>query len=160
MGNLRLARDPTTKTGMLIRKPVAEVFEAFIDPDVTTQFWFTKSSGRLEAGKQVHWEWEMYGISIAVTAKAIEPNRRIAIDWPGYQGLTTVEWTFAPQDDGTTFVRITEAGFTGDGDELVKQVTDSTQGFSLVLAGLKALLEHGVRLNLVADRYPKGIEEH
>jgi uncharacterized protein YndB with AHSA1/START domain len=71
-----------------------------------------------------------------------------------------VEWTFAPQDDGTTFVRITEAGFTGDGDELVKQVTDSTQGFSLVLAGLKALLEHDVRLNLVADRYPKGIEEH
>jgi hypothetical protein len=42
----------------------------------------------------------------------------------------------------------------------VKQVTDSTQGFSLVLAGLKALLEHDVRLNLVADRYPKGIEEH
>ena len=67
---------------------------------------------------------------------------------------------FAPQQDGTTFVSITESGFTGDGDELVKQVTDSTQGFSLVLAGLKALLERNVRLNLVADRYPKGIEEH
>jgi hypothetical protein len=39
-------------------------------------------------------------------------------------------------------------------------VTDSTQGFSLVLAGVKALLEHDIRLNLVADRYPKGIEEH
>jgi hypothetical protein len=38
-----------------------------------------------------------------------------------------VEWTFAPQADGTTFVRITEAGFSGSGDELVKQVTDSTQ---------------------------------
>lgn len=62
--------------------------------------------------------------------------------------------------DGRTFVSITESGFTGDGDELLKQVTDSTQGFSLVLAGLKALLEHNVRLNLVADRYPKGIEEH
>jgi len=35
-------------TGMLIRRPVAEVFEAFIDPDITTQFWFTRSSGRLE----------------------------------------------------------------------------------------------------------------
>jgi hypothetical protein len=29
-----------------------------------------------------------------------------------------------------------------------------------VLAGLKALLEHGIQLNLVADRFPKGIEEH
>ena len=71
-----------------------------------------------------------------------------------------MEWEFEPQEDGTTFVRISESGFTGDGDELVKQVTDSTQGFTLVLAGLKAFLEHNIRLNLVADRYPKGIEEH
>jgi hypothetical protein len=55
-------------------------------------------------------------------------------------------------------VSITERGFTGTGDELVKQVTESTQGFSLVLAGLKAFLEHGIRLNLVADRYPEGID--
>jgi hypothetical protein len=71
-----------------------------------------------------------------------------------------VEWTFSSQTDGTTFVNITETGFIGNGDELVKQVTDSTQGFTLVLAGLKALLEHNIRLNLVADCYPKGIEEH
>lgn len=160
MDNLQLKHLPIAKTGMLIRKPVADVFEAFINPDITTKFWFTKSSGRLEVGKQVQWGWEMYGVSAPVTAKAIEPNKRIVIEWPGYSGPSTVEWRFAPQKDGTTFVSITEAGFTGDGDELVKQVTNSTQGFTLVLAGLKALLEHNVRLNLVADRYPKGIEEH
>lgn len=160
MDNLQLKHVPITKTGMLIRKPVADVFEAFINPDITTKFWFTKSSGRLEVGKQVQWDWEMYGVSAAVTPKVIEPNKRIVIEWPGYRGLTTVEWMFAHQEDGTTFVSITEAGFTGDGDQLVKQVTDSTQGFTLVLAGLKALLEHDVRLNLVADRFPAGIEEH
>jgi uncharacterized protein YndB with AHSA1/START domain len=160
MDNLKLTQVPVSKTGMLIRKPVAEVFEAFVDPEVTTKFWFTKSSGMLEAGKKVQWDWEMYGISIPVTVKSIEPDKRIRIEWPGYRSPTTVEWTFAPQEDGTTFVNITEAGFTGNGDELVKQVTDSTQGFTLVLAGLKALLEHNIRLNLVADRFPKGIEEH
>jgi uncharacterized protein YndB with AHSA1/START domain len=160
MDNPQLKQVPVTKTGMLIRRPVGDVFEAFVNPDTTTKFWFTKGSGRLEAGKQVQWDWEMYNISIAVTAKTIEPNKRIVIEWPGYSGPTTVEWRFAAQKDGTTFVSITESGFTGDGDELVKQVTDSTQGFSLVLAGLKALLEHNVKLNLVADRYPKGIEEY
>jgi uncharacterized protein YndB with AHSA1/START domain len=160
MDNPQLKQVPMTKTGMLIRRPVADVFEAFVNPDITTKFWFTKSSGRLEAGKRVQWDWEMYGISISVTAKTIEADKRIVIEWPGYRNPTNVEWRFAPQKDGTTFVSITEAGFTGDGDELVKQVTDSTQGFSLVLTGLKALLEHNVRLNLVADRYPKGIEEH
>ena len=135
MDNLQLKQVPITKTGMLIRKPVADVFEAFVNPDITTKFWFTKSSGRLEAGKQVQWDWEMYGISIPVTAKAIEPNKRIVIEWPGHNSPTTVEWVFTPHTDDTTFVTITETGFTGDGDNLVQQVTASTQGFSLVLAG-------------------------
>lgn len=160
MGERQLTQLPITRTAMLIRRPVAEVFEAFIDPQVTTGFWFTKSSGRLEAGTQVQWEWEMYGVSIPVTARIVEPHRRIVIEWPGYGSPTTVEWAFRPLEDGTTFVSITNAGFTGDGDALVKQATDSVQGFSLVLAGLKALLEHDVRLNLVADRYPKGIDDH
>jgi uncharacterized protein YndB with AHSA1/START domain len=148
------------KAEMLIRKPVAEVFEAFVNPEVTSKFWFTKGSGRLAAGKQVQWDWEMYDISIPVTAKVIEPNKRIVIEWPGYGSPTSVEWVFALQEDGTTFVSITESGFTGDCDELVRQVAASTQGFTLVLAGLKALLEHNVRLNLVADRFPKGLTEH
>jgi uncharacterized protein YndB with AHSA1/START domain len=160
MNNPQLTQVPRTKTGMLIRRPAAEVFDAFINPDVTTKFWFTKSSGRLEVGKQVRWDWEMYGVSVPVTANAIEPNKRIVIEWKGYGGRTTVEWTFRPLPDGMTFVGITESGFTGDGDALVTQVTESTQGFTLVLAGLKAFLEHRVQLNLVADRYPKGVEEH
>jgi uncharacterized protein YndB with AHSA1/START domain len=148
------------KTGMLIRTRVEDVFAAFVDPDITTKFWFTKSSGRLETGRHVQWDWEMYGISVPVMAKEIQPNKRIVIEWSAYGSPTTVEWTFAPQEDGTTFVSLTETGFTGAGDDLVRHVTDSTQGFSLVLAGLKALLEHDVRLNLVRDRYPKGIEAH
>jgi len=42
----------------------------------------------------------------------------------------------------------------------VKYVADSTHGFSLMLAGLEAFLEHGVRLNLTGDRYSKAIEQH
>jgi uncharacterized protein YndB with AHSA1/START domain len=159
MERLHLKETPVSKTGMLIRKPAVSVFEAFVDPTITTKFWFTRGSGRLEVNKEVQWDWKMYDVSIPVTAKVIEPHRRIVIEWPGYSGPTTVEWTFEERADGTTFVTITESGFVGDGDELVKQVADSTQGFTLVLAGLKALLEHGVQLNLVADRYPEGIEE-
>jgi uncharacterized protein YndB with AHSA1/START domain len=135
------------------------VFEAFVDPRITG-FWFSRSSGRLESGKRVQWDWETYGISIPVDVKAVEPPKRILIEWPGINGQTSVEWTFEPFDEGSTFVHITNSGFTGTGDELVKQAIDSTQGFSLVLAGLKALLEHGVRLNLIADRYPRGLEAH
>lgn len=156
MATLHLKRTPVAKTGMLIRKPVEEVFRAFIDPGVTTQFWFTKSSGPLEVGKDTQWDWEMYGASTRVTTKAIEPRRRIVIEWDGYTGRTTVEWKFATRNDGTTFVSVAESGWTGNGDELLKYVSDSGQGFTWTLAGLKAFLEHGVRLNLVADRFPNG----
>jgi hypothetical protein len=41
--------------------------------------------------------------------------------------------------------------------DVLSQVRNSTDGFALVLAGLKALLEHDVRLNLVHDRHPDGL---
>jgi len=148
---------PFAKAEMLIRKPVAEVFEAFVNPAVTSKFWFTKGSGRLEASKQVQWDWEMYGHSIQVSVKAIEENKRILIEWPGYGTLGTVEWIFTPRVDNTTFVSITNTGFSGEGDELIKQAVESTEGFTLVLAGLKALLEHNIILNLVPDRFPDAI---
>lgn len=151
---------PVARAGMLIRRPAAVVFEAFVDPEVTTRFWFTKGSSRLETGKRARWDWEMYDVSIEVTAKAVEPNERIVIEWPGYSGPTIVEWKLTATGDDTTFVDITESGFTGTGDELAKFMADSTEGFALVLAGAKALLEHGVQLNLVADRFPKGIDAH
>jgi uncharacterized protein YndB with AHSA1/START domain len=157
MAHLQLTQVPIAKTGMLIRKPDNEVFGAFVNPDITTKFWFTKGSGRLDAGTQVRWDWEIYNVSVQVTPKIIEPDRRIVIEWPAYSGPIKVEWIFAPLKDGA-FVNVAETGFTGDGDQLVKYVADSTQGFTLLLAGLKALLEHGVKLSLTADRYPKGVE--
>jgi uncharacterized protein YndB with AHSA1/START domain len=159
MAELTLSRVPAMSTGMLVRRQPSEVFEAFVDPEITSKFWFSAGSARLQVGKPVKWDWEMYGISIEVKAKSLEPHRRIVIEWPGYKGQTTVEWTFEPHPDGT-FVNVTESGFTGSGDELVQQVSDSTGGFCLVLAGLKAFLEHDLRLNLVRDRFPRGIGKH
>ncbi len=156
---MRLQHAPVAKAEMLIRKPIAEVFEAFVDPAITTKFWFTKSSGRLETGKQVQWDWEMYGHSEQVSVKAIEENKRIFIEWPGHGGPTVVEWIFTPRADNTTFVSITNSDFSGDGDEIVKQALDSTEGFTLVLAGLKALLEHNIILNLVSDRFPDALKK-
>jgi uncharacterized protein YndB with AHSA1/START domain/predicted SnoaL-like aldol condensation-catalyzing enzyme len=142
---------------MLIRRPAAEVFEAFVDPEITRQFWFTKGSGRLEAGQRVTWAWEMYGVSVPVDVKAVERNARILIEWTGPNGATQVEWRFEPRGERATFVTITHSGFSGSVEEVAREVIDSTGGFSLVLAGAKALLEHGVRLNLVPDRFAEGV---
>jgi uncharacterized protein YndB with AHSA1/START domain len=156
----QLTKPPVAKVEMLVRRPVPTVFAAFVDPAITTRFWFTRSTGRLEAGETVEWTWEMYGHTILVKVEAIEPNRRIRIAWgpPGTE--TTVEWSFIPYEEDATFVTIVNSGFAGDADELVQQALNSKGGFTWVLAGAKAWLEHGIELNLVADAFPKGLREH
>ena len=159
MKNIGISKPPVAHTAMLIRRPVAEVFEAIIDPAITSHYWFSKGSGRLQVGKPVQWDWEMYDVSIEVTAKTIEPNKLIVMEWPGYSGQTAVTWNFQDVEDGT-FVDVEETGWTGTGDELIKFVCDSTEGFTWTLAGMKAYLEHGLELGFVADRFPKGVDRH
>ena len=149
---MTLRQAPVAKAQMLIRRPIGEVFEAFADPAVTTRFWFTRSTGRLEEGKEVRWDWEMYDVSSQVSVKTVARNERIHTEWD--DPPTHVEWVFAPRGDDTTLVTISNWGFLGDDDEIVRQAIDSMGGFSLVLAGLKALLEHNIELNLVPDRDP------
>src|SRR5437667_6782868 len=147
---------PIAKAEMLIRKPVAEVFEAFVNPAITSKFWFSKGSGRLEAGEQVQWDWEMYGFSVPVNVKAVEKNARILVEWSAYGTPTPIEWIFKARPDGTTFVSVTNKGFPGDENQIMQHALDSTEGFAFVLAGAKAQLEHNVKLNLVPDRFPDG----
>lgn len=146
---MALKTHPAVRATMLIRRPVDEVFNAFVDPSVTCRFWFSRASGPLAPGKTVTWYWDQYGVSGEVKVTAFEENRRIAIEWP-----SPVEWSFIPRGDSATFVSIVATGFNGTDDEQVAQALDSSQGFNLVLAACKAFLEHGVELGVVSDKDP------
>ena len=160
MNNLQLTKAPVAKAEMLIRKPVAEVFEAIVNPEITTRFWFTRSSGRLDSGQPITWTWEMYDHSVEVAVKEIEVNQRILMEWGNGAWTTRVEWIFTPYEADKTYLSITNSGFQGTGDEVVKAALDSQGGFTWVLAGLKALLEHQIELNAIADAFPKGLRKH
>lgn len=140
---------------MLIRKPANLVFEAFTNPEITRKFWFTKGSGKLEQGNKIDWTWEMYNHTVTVLVKEIVPNKSIVIEWGNYEELSSVSWTFKEITPESTFVSIKNEGFKGDNDVILSQIRDSTEGFTLVLAGLKAYLEHNIQLNLIGDRFPK-----
>ncbi len=152
---LVLTKMPTANAGMLIRKPALEVYEAFIDPKITTKFWFTRSTGQLEVGTRLRWDWEMYGVSSTIEVKLLDPGKHILLEGGIDSQPSTVEWVFTPHTTKATYVKITNYGFTGDGDSVCAQVKGSEAGFSLVLAGLKAYLEYGINLNLIADRFPE-----
>jgi uncharacterized protein YndB with AHSA1/START domain len=143
---------PTVEVQMLVRKSSAEVFNAFIDPAITTHFWFTKSSGKLETGKPITWTWEMYDFSTKVFVKDIIPTEKIIIEWN--EPVTTVEFHFNAVTADTTYVVIKNYGFNCTGEELIAKIKDNTGGFTTVIDGLKVYLEHGIDPNLIADKFP------
>jgi len=137
---------------MLIRKPVKEVFEAFVNPEVTTNFWFTKSTGKLEAGQTVTWEWEMYGAKSVVKVHEIISNQLIKTEWG--DPAVNVDYEFREMEKGTLVI-IKSYGFAQTGEDLLRVVNDNTGGFTTVLDGCKAYLEHGIKLNLIEDKFPQ-----
>lgn len=161
MSNHQLTSLPVMKTQMLIRKPVKDVFEAFTNPDITTKFWFTKSSGKVEQGAELEWKWEMYDASTHAKVEKFDQNKLIRITWnigSDVSAPSTVEWRFYPQQDGSTFVTITNKDYKGSTDDQVAEAIGSMGGFSFLLAGAKAWLEHGLQLELVADHHPASIQ--
>ena len=155
---MTVEKSPSVEAQMLIRKPAAQVFEAFINPEITKNFWFTKGSEKLETGKTITWEWEMYSVSANVLVKEIQPNERILIEWG--EPATTVDFQFKTISENATYVTIKNYGFRETGDELLNVIKDATGGFTSVLDGLKAYLEHGINLNLILDKFPKEVMQH
>ncbi|MBL7870581.1 MAG: SRPBCC family protein [Cyclobacteriaceae bacterium] len=143
------------KSELGIRKPVNEVFEAFINPEITTKFWYTHSTGKLEEGVTREWKWDMYNLVVPVLVLEIVENQKILIEWGEGMHKSTVEWEFNSVNDNLTFLTIKNYNFQGNDDVLVSQIKDSTKGFTFVLSGLKAWLEHKIQLRLVEDAFPK-----
>lgn len=140
------------ETQLLIRKSPKTIFNAFINPKITTQFWFTKSSGKLEKGKTVIWEWEMYGAKDEVKVLAIIPDKKITILWGDPK--SKVDFLFSAFKKNQTLVKIVCYDFEHKKKDLLATMLDYMGGFTTVLDGLKAYLEFNINLNLVRDKYP------
>lgn len=140
------------ETQMLIRKPVAEVFNAFIDPEITSKFWFTSSTGHLIENRTVDWYWEKYEVTTSVYIEQLINNELIQIIWG--EPKSTVDFIFEKITEQETYLRIRNCDISLDGSALVAFAIEQTAGFTTVLDGCKAYLEYGAQLNLVNDKFP------
>jgi uncharacterized protein YndB with AHSA1/START domain len=139
----------TARSEQLVRKSVREVFDAFVQPSLLVQFWLAAASGPLELGRKVHWEFKVKGAADDVEVLALERDRRIRVRW---SDGTETEWVFMALGADETIVRIEQSGFTGTPREIAATALEATQGYSIVLCGLKVLLEGERGVRLVADK--------
>ena len=143
----------TAKARILIRKPPAAVFDAFVDADTMSKFWFTRRDQGLREGETVLWYIGQGddAPAIEVRVKALKHPERIQIEWGQDGQFTQVDWKINSTATGDTLLTVEESGFTGSADQIIARALDSTGGFNQVIVALKALLEHGATINVVAD---------
>jgi len=141
----------TAKASLQIQKPVSEVFEAIVNPDYMTKYFISESSGRMETGKELTWEFGDFPVKFPVKVTQVQTNQSVSFVW---DEETVVKITLESQPDNSTVVKVTE-GEKEMNEENLKWLTGNTFGWGNFLDCMKAYLEYGINLRKGAFDYRK-----
>ncbi len=134
------------RAALQIGKPREEVFEAIVDPEQMKNYFISKGSARLEAGKTVYWQFPEFPVDSPVRVKTVEAPSLVSFCWDAASGEElTVEMALEARRDGSTVVRVKEKGMPNNEAGLAWLV-GNTEGWANFLACLKAWLEYRVNL--------------
>lgn len=128
-----------------IQRPVSVVYEGIANPEQMSQYFIARSTGRLEEGATVHWEFPEFPDVFPVTGKRMVLNEYISFDWSGGEAGMLTEVFLTPMPDGSTLVKVVE-GEKDNTSEGVQWLAGQTGGWANFLACLKAWLEYGIHL--------------
>lgn len=125
-----------------IQKPVKEVFEGIINPEIMTKYFISESNGRLETGKEVIWKFPEFDDYYPIKEIKIENDHSISFVW---DPETVVVITLENYQDHSTIVRVNEKGKTLN-EKNLKWALENSGGWANFLACMKAYLEYGINL--------------
>jgi len=142
------------KTALQIQKPVREVFEAIADPAKMSNYFISKSSGRMEEGKKLFWEFPEFDEEFPVRIDKVEKDKYISFYWDTDGNELLVEINLTSADNDSTLVMITEKSMENN-EAGIKWLKGNTEGWANFLACLKAYLEYGINLRKGAFDFMK-----
>lgn len=131
-----------------IARPVAEVFEAVVNPDQLSQYFTTGGArGRIEKGATVTWDFADFPGAFPVQVVDVIENSLIVLQWGGEGGSTMTEVTmrFTDCGDGATLVEIGEAGWQENQAGLDASY-GNCMGWSQMICAMKMWVEHRLRM--------------
>lgn len=132
-------------TAIQILKPVEEVFEAIVDPVKMSNYFISKSSGRMETGMQLMWKFPEFDPEFPVRAGKILKDEYISFYWDSEGKELLVEIALSRRGENSTLVTVSEGSRPAD-EEGIKWIAGNSAGWANFLACLKAYLEYGINL--------------
>jgi uncharacterized protein YndB with AHSA1/START domain len=142
------------KVALQISKSPAEVFEAIVDPEKMKNYFISNSTGKMEEGKTLYWEFPEFDMKFPVRIGKIENNKYISYHWDMDEHEHLVEMTLSAVENKSTVVTITEKARKND-ETGIKWLMGNTEGWANFLACLKAYLEYGINLRKGGFDYMK-----
>lgn len=136
--------DTQVITKMKIFKPAHEVFEALINPEQMSNYWFSSGTGKMEQGKTVIWRYDEYNAEGAVNVLEVEENKKIVFSWGDDNQETVVTISLKELDNESTIVEVNESGLKEDDPEIVNKMLQQKEGWVYMLTCLKGYLENSV----------------
>jgi uncharacterized protein YndB with AHSA1/START domain len=134
---------------MGILKPAHDVFEAIVDPEKINKYFISKSTGRIENGKTLKWEWEDFEAIHEIKVQKVEPDKLVSFKWDGSGVECTVNISLESKEAKKTVVKITEEDWAPDFDG-AKRCIGQVEGWTHFLCCLKAYLEYSINLRVGA----------
>ncbi|MBK5445155.1 MULTISPECIES: SRPBCC family protein [unclassified Peribacillus] len=136
--------DTQVTTKFKILKPVNEVFEAIVDPEKMSNYWFSSGTGRVEQGKTITWRYDEYNAEGVINVLEVEEDKKIVFSWGGYGQETVVTITLKELDNTSTIIEVNELGFKEDDPEIINKMIGQKEGWVYMLTCLKGYLENGI----------------
>jgi uncharacterized protein YndB with AHSA1/START domain len=130
-------------SGIKIHRPITEVFEAIVNPEQMSNYWFSSGTDRLAEGKIITWRYDEYNAEGAVKVLEIQEPYNIVFTWGDPKHPTTVSITLTEQENESTIIKVTESGFNDDPAELEIMLAQK-EGWVYMLTCLKAYTENGI----------------
>jgi uncharacterized protein YndB with AHSA1/START domain len=128
-----------------ILKPVAEVFEAVVNPKKLAGYFVQSSSGPLTEGATVKWKFAESAGEQNVTVRQVMLDDRLVFEWPADGYDTRVEMAFKALSPTSTLVQIRESGWK-ETPKGLDSAFGNCGGWMHMMTCLKAYLEHGLNL--------------
>jgi len=146
------------KAALQIQKPAHEVFEAIVDPVKMSNYFISKGSGRMEAGKEIRWRFPEFDFEFPIKVEKIETDRYISYHWEADKLDLLVEISLAAAPLDSTLVTVTEKSRENN-DAGINWLKQNTEGWANFLACLKAYLEYGINLRKGAFDFLRKADE-
>ncbi|WP_224248233.1 SRPBCC domain-containing protein [Hyalangium gracile] len=138
--------EPKFQVQLKIQKPVAEVFEAVVNPKKLSGYFVQQASAPLVEGTTVKWSFMEVPGEFDVIVRQVIKDERIVFEWPADDSYNTrVVMVFKPIDPRNTMVQISESGWKAD-DKGIEASYGNAGGWMHMMMCLKAYLEHGINL--------------